>query len=282
MNFTLKALVAAAALVASASASAALVSGVDTGDMAAKGTGELFLSVVDTKTGVSFVYDLANIGGNDFTMNSFAAGTSAAGQSYSWATSSTAAWSAFSAAAAGNTLVWMVSGIDAAADPAIADADGNADTTVAGQVRVVSTVNNTNTTPLTAFGQNALNGMASKTGLQDQVNTLSSAADPAVIVTAPNTLPQGSTFAGLLGKDWGGNFVNSTNAIGASSQFVSLTGNGTIDKLGITTYAGTFKFDGTALTYTVAVASVPESDTYAMLLAGLGVMGMVARRRLAA
>lgn len=35
-----------------------------------------------------------------------------------------------------------------------------------------------------------------------------------------------------------------------------------------------------SLTYAVAVAAVPEADTWAMMLAGLGLMGFIARRRL--
>jgi hypothetical protein len=35
----------------------------------------------------------------------------------------------------------------------------------------------------------------------------------------------------------------------------------------------------TANTFNLAVAAVPEPETYAMLLAGLGLMGAIARRR---
>ena len=41
---------------------------------------------------------------------------------------------------------------------------------------------------------------------------------------------------------------------------------------------GQGEFDGSLIGY-AAVAAVPETETYAMLLAGLGVMGFVARRK---
>ncbi len=45
----------------------------------------------------------------------------------------------------------------------------------------------------------------------------------------------------------------------------------------VTEYAGDWSFDGTTLSYTVA--AVPEPESYALFLAGLGLMGAVARRR---
>lgn len=45
----------------------------------------------------------------------------------------------------------------------------------------------------------------------------------------------------------------------------------------VSEYAGTWSYDGASLNYTVA--AVPEPETYAMLLAGLGMLGAVARRR---
>jgi hypothetical protein len=43
--------------------------------------------------------------------------------------------------------------------------------------------------------------------------------------------------------------------------------------------SGTFGPNASAGQYSVAIAAVPEPETYAMLLAGLGAMGFVARRR---
>lgn len=74
---------------------------------------------------------------------------------------------------------------------------------------------------------------------------------------------------------------SATNAVGASGiEFLMIdTPNAsTTQKTTVqTAFAGTFGFDGTALTY--AVAAVPEPGTYAMLLAGLMMIGGIARRR---
>ena len=49
----------------------------------------------------------------------------------------------------------------------------------------------------------------------------------------------------------------------------------------VTAYAGTWSFNTATgdLVYSSAVAAVPEADSYAMLLAGLGMMGAIVRRR---
>lgn len=71
------------------------------------------------------------------------------------------------------------------------------------------------------------------------------------------------------------------NAVGASGiEFLMLdTPNGSTSAKtnAQTAFAGTFGFDGSSLTYTVA--AVPEPGTYAMLLAGLMMVGGIARRR---
>jgi hypothetical protein len=75
-----------------------------------------------------------------------------------------------------------------------------------------------------------------------------------------------------------------TASLGWSSTTVSAynigAGSHTLSFAGITTNAG----DTSAFLDNVAmsVSAVPEADTYAMLLAGLGVVGFVARRRKAA
>ena len=95
-------------------------------------------------------------------------------------------------------------------------------------------------------------------------------------------------FAPTLGATLGATtsaFYDITNLTTDASDFWSVTGGSS----GITTLRtklGTFtlNYANSSLVYnslTVAT-NVPESDTYAMLLAGLGVMGFVARRRLAA
>jgi hypothetical protein len=69
-------------------------------------------------------------------------------------------------------------------------------------------------------------------------------------------------------------FLDSNLPDGAvTSQIAPLGGN--------TTSGGLFTYDyaNSTLTWSVAVAAVPEPGTYAMLLAGLAAVGMVAKRR---
>lgn len=67
----------------------------------------------------------------------------------------------------------------------------------------------------------------------------------------------------------GTNFVNQTIAL--------TTG---VDALASTKLGGAgASFKSATLTYTPAVTPVPEPESYAMMLAGLGLMGAIARRR---
>ena len=45
------------------------------------------------------------------------------------------------------------------------------------------------------------------------------------------------------------------------------------------TYWFEFRGETTAAVYSVTLAPVPEPETYALLLSGLGLMGVIARRR---
>ena len=69
---------------------------------------------------------------------------------------------------------------------------------------------------------------------------------------------------------------------GTDVGFYSLTKSGTktTTNLAVATFAGVWNLSN-AGTLTYTVASVPEADTWAMMVAGLGLMGFVARRRFA-
>ena len=72
--------------------------------------------------------------------------------------------------------------------------------------------------------------------------------------------------------------VNGVNASGVRFQMCDTPDGTSAKNTSQTAFAGTFGFDGSALTYTVT-AAVPEPGTYAMLLAGLMMIGGIARRR---
>ncbi len=79
---------------------------------------------------------------------------------------------------------------------------------------------------------------------------------------------------------WGGTVVGSVNnAANWTTVTYTLIGNGTTEAL-------TFKAIGTSDSYgtsldnvSLTTSAVPEPESYAMLLAGLGMMGFIARRR---
>ena len=116
------------------------------------------------------------------------------------------------------------------------------------------------------------------------------------------TLP--SQFTGLTGSyfavDYVGMGLTTTLTVGESAPWTrSAFGTVTVDLpindnqsgLNVASYESTFNFTpggsywfklsgyGEAASYTVTLAPVPEPETYALLLAGLGLMGAVARRR---
>ncbi|WP_294765795.1 FxDxF family PEP-CTERM protein [uncultured Rhodoferax sp.] len=108
------------------------------------------------------------------------------------------------------------------------------------------------------------------------------------------TLP--STYTGFSGSyfalDFEGDLsTNLTFGSGTTTLFTAaLPTNGSEGGVGVATYANTFAFapgnywftlsgSGTDANYTVTLAPVPEPETYALMLAGLGLLGVAARRR---
>jgi hypothetical protein len=112
-----------------------------------------------------------------------------------------------------------------------------------------------------AIGNYAGSGVGLSTG-GDQINIFNSAgALQASVSFADST--QGQTFdnaAGLNGTAEVPAFVSQLSAVGVNGAFMSANGN-EIGSPG------------------AIAAAVPEPETYAMLLAGLGVVGAIARRR---
>jgi hypothetical protein len=107
--------------------------------------------------------------------------------------------------------------------------------------------------------------------------------------TANNTLASAfgtSTYFTTALTSFNGYF-NARNAVGTSSQMVYLTQSSDVSdeasqyEVLSNVYGNAYvaSFNGSNVSITAAVASVPEPSSYAMLAAGLAAVGFVARRR---
>jgi len=84
------------------------------------------------------------------------------------------------------------------------------------------------------------------------------------------------------GEQWNGaTSFNSAGSVNGALNFYFLTnGNATAaQQASVSKYLGQWTFDATTAQLTYATAPVPEAETYAMMLAGLGLVGFMAARR---
>lgn len=245
MNIKMKALVAAA--VAAMSVSGAANAALTTGNT---GSSSLVLAVWDTTNNISAVFDLG------FDYEGFSFGSAGSSSSYSWDVSSgdyADAWNAL-----GGNLVWGV-----------VATDYNGSINEAGSLGWISTFKD---------GQNLAAPLR-----MAQIGRPLAVFDEYLVDNnrKGNVADAGKAYAGSL---FTGNKIFNLgpqvlDAVGNEQgvvQYYSAVGS-----LGVLTYVqydATFKLDANGLlTYTVA--AVPEPETYALLLAGLGLVGAAARRR---
>jgi hypothetical protein len=266
MNFKLNTLVAAALLVAAGSANAAIDGGQTT-----NGTGSLFLVVTDTTAGYSFVGDLG-VG-----MDSF---LGASNTSASWNLGSFSAWTPFVSAIGGNL---------ANAKYAVYSFDNVGATTTVEAKRLLTTVAaGDDVTSYTTTNSKLGGAVGSTIGTTWLVNGVQ--VDANNLMNDHDTVANGSSYTNKaaayaqakIGDSLQANTQFVTTVAAADSADFWLLGNSssaTLAQANLYKQAGTFSLSGTALNY--SVAAVPEADTYALMLAGLGLVGFMARRRCA-
>ena len=253
MNFKLN-LLAAAALLAAGSAHAAI-------DAGATGNGELFFSMWDTNG--SYSRDL------NTTIDAFQTTLAAGGSiDLSWAADST--FTGFLAGADTATLKWNVVATD-----------------TVGARRILTTyslpeVSPTRTNDLMRTA--ATNVQSFATSINGIIGANESIAVNAASAAYAGQAAFGDKINSKLNFSNAGTLANNSYASGlgfmridaASTGIASSVYNEYLDSsVAVNTY-----LDSSNMLHISAVA-VPEADTYAMLLAGLGLVGFMARRRTA-
>lgn len=279
MKLKMKLMAAAVALAASAGANAAM----DTfGNVVGTGNSSLaFIALDYTGSPISVMMDL------DFNVDSFLpTAMSAPGTHIQWnfntnsltvngvASSSTQtnwsnAMSTFSVTAQSAETKWGV----------IAG-DSKSLSTSTTPIRYLSTAA-PGTTLATMQNQTKsnLSGFAGVEALYNANNLLQTVENGSTASSGQAYVGDGGSF-GTLGK-WQNksSWVTWAN-VGETADFYMADGNNGISSTRalITPYAGAFSYDAGVLTY--AVAAIPEPSEYALMLAGLGMIGFMARRRL--
>jgi hypothetical protein len=283
MNFKLKTLVAAVMLSASAmSANAAIETN--------SGNSEFVFSAWDVNTGVGYTYDL--------DWNNFLNNLVGADQSANTAGNATlianAKVSSSLIGAGGVIFDGVLSGLPFGASTSnvqwnLAAVDN------AGRNRLLTTKDITDSAAATAGNNAVKNAVTVFAGYVPNADGFIATANAGSADTyAVTASTDGPAYAGNAGNNWGGYVFDTTNTLGAESflyylaQSTTLSSNATSLNTQLLSFSGenivakTYLQNGEWRLNIAAVpevAPVPEPETYAMLLAGLGLMGFVARRR---
>lgn len=276
MNFKLKTLVAALALSAVATSANAAISGGSTGNS------ELVFSAWDSTAGVGYTYDLNwNKFLND--MVGIDQATTAAGNA---ALAANAVVQSSMIGANGVIFDDVLTGFNLAGSSNVQWNLGAWDNN--GRTRLLMTQGDAGL----PFASTNNQVKAAVTG----INNYASQANSLVTVPGEDTfntsvVADGSAYAGNLGNGWLNNTVDTTNVLGGTSFMYFLAPTTQASSAAQALQQQLFSFDGKAIvakTYlqndqwrlqVAAVQAVPEPETNAMMLAGLGLMGFIARRR---
>jgi len=282
MNFKLKAIAAALALAASVPAYA------DAPTPSSTGNGDFILTLLDTAANVSATFDLGtnyaafNQTGTDLAVSNI----TASGTNLSWNLASNANYST-----AWGKFLTLASGSLSSIQYAVTAADNLGPVTNGGRGLIQTFV---------SAGGNTTNGQIQTAATQFDLyatnNSLGGLQQQTVFENYTTATGPGSSVAnsGVAYAGAGGANIYNNNklynvgpvamgAIGSSLGVVQTVVSSTLVVPAVSTVFGngaqfTLLSNGT-LSYTTNVAAVPEADTWAMMLLGLGFMGFVARRK---
>ncbi len=261
-------LIALAAMLAAGSANAAIVDG-------STGNGELFMTVLDSVGLKSYTLDL------NLTMNDFLAGVAVSGASYNYAADANmASFLSMVAPADKSGLLFAIGAMDASGATAT---DYHRYITTASVIDLGNTVTNANLKNLGGKGAEFLGDTNGSIGASDSL-----------IVTDSSTLAYAGS--GVWGSNWGNSANFNSTGLTDTDEIVEATdlgmyflrqapGGAFADRLKPSSYAailqdGNQVYANLSTNGNLMIAAVPEAETYAMMLAGLGLVGfMVARRR---
>ncbi|HSI95464.1 MAG TPA: PEP-CTERM sorting domain-containing protein [Methylophilaceae bacterium] len=269
MNFKMKALVAAVALTASMSASAAMTN-------SGSGDSSLILTLLDNQNNISAAFDLG------MSYSTFQApAVTASGTTFTWDLANNANYSA-----AWDNFLTVASGLTG--DHWAVFAGDNLGTGAGAKGMVVSYASGTS-----LFTSELASGLGLFDGYINANNSIgnhSAVADGSSSATAGNAFAESAAAYGTNGKIAGKGQIVTWGLFDQSLNVASFTSSASVGTQAVrvdyanAAGAATFTMSSNGvLTYAApTISAVPEADSWAMLLAGLGLMGFIARRRTAA
>lgn len=278
MKFQLKAMAAAVVLAAAVPAQAAI-------DLGTTGNGSLMLTVFDRAANVSLLVDLGK-NYSDFSKigTSFAnSNVDAEGTFFSWDVTSgdyAQAWSTFTGLT--NSANWQFAVM-------ANDNAGNG----AGARGIISTLNQPTVTAITTNPLGAQNSFFDSYIAENTANNAvifqnhGSELFPTGVANGASVANTGLAYMGTYynaGKPNAAGSVVVGNVGQSLAVYQNVSGSSAFGATASTIFANNAAFTFTAnglLTYTTndPVVVVPEADTWAMMLLGLGFMGFAARRK---
>lgn len=254
MKFSLKSVAAALVLAASAASASAAI------DNGANGNGELFFSAWDGQS--SYSYDL------NVSIDAFETNKNASGQlNLSYGSDFTSSFSSWLSTANTASLKWNILATD-----------------TSGQRRLLATVGAA-TLPATNYTADVL-----RTAALNEQTAINAINGTLVGNSGVTTSAAAASYAGTMASFYTRFNFNTTGTLAANSfnsglAFEKTTANATGLTAGVNT---AYSDDGVAVRawlasdntlHIGAVAAVPEPSEYALMLAGLGMIAAIARRR---